>query len=127
MEKRRKFKRVAFREAVRYQIREGFIPESSQGNSWGGCCGCDLSEGGARLHMNDFVPLNARVSVSFQMGSDCINDLEGKVVWVQKVPCSESYQMGLEFDNSGSSAKLKSDIRQYIVSSPGTNQERNCR
>ncbi len=105
MDERRKFPRTAFREAVRY----GF-----EGNRFGGWLGCDLSEGGIRLHVNGFVPLKTEIKLTFSLGTRHVPDLRGRVVWVQKVPCSEGYQLGVEFNNFGPGSRAVTDIQQYV-------------
>lgn len=114
MEERRRFKRVTFGEPVEYHMIEEPIVSAFEGNKFGGCAGCDLSEGGVRLQLNNFVPLKAGMSVTFSLLKNPVTGLEGRVAWVQKVPYAENYQMGLEFQETGSIFQTRADIRQYV-------------
>lgn len=85
----RKFPRAEFREAVAYRF-----PENSVFN---GSVGYDLSQGGVRFRTEDFLPHDAQVVVNLQLKIDQEATLDARVVWVQKVPHAEIYQVGCEF------------------------------
>ena len=108
---KRKFERVNFREAVEYQLREPF--------NTGGCLAYDLSEGGIKINLNDFIPVSTEIEVRMRMGNNPkpIN-LMGRVAWVSQVPYSDRYQVGLEFDQAASDAitEFKKEVHRYIQS-----------
>lgn len=58
---------------------------------------CDLSEGGVRLAMNDFVPLGAELILQIHLAAEKVIDDVARVVWVRKIPSAERYEVGLEF------------------------------
>jgi len=105
---KRQFKRAVFREAVQYQAREA--------SDYGGCLAHDVSEGGIRINSNDFIPLDTEVSLSIRLHSDHVAELAARVVWIQKLPYAERYQVGLEFVHGSSNMESKEDIRNYIQS-----------
>ncbi len=108
MEERRKDHRIEWREPVEYQLNED--PRS------GGCLACDLSEGGLKMNSSQFLPLNSRMRVNLRVMAETIINLPGKVVWVQQLPYSERYQVGVEFAEEDLNPKAKEEIRQYIRS-----------
>ena len=108
MEERRRSTRAVFREALEYrtQDRENLI----------GSVGYDISEGGVRFQSDDFIPLHAPLFIRMALSPNQSIDLHGRVVWVQMVPHSERYHIGLEFDDSDSMVYSKKLIREYIKS-----------
>ena len=87
----RKFRRMAHCESVGYQ----FIDPSQ----FGGCVAQDLSEGGIRIRINDFVPLNTELALKIRLAGEEIVECTGRVVWVEKSRFGESYQAGLDFSD----------------------------
>ena len=107
---KRKFVRVPYREPVHYTAMGG--PDG-----FGGCVAYDISEGGLKLKLNDFIPLNAEIHLSVTLGpttSTRTFALNGRVVWVQRVPFSEWYQVGVEFTNSQTEFKFKNKMLEYV-------------
>jgi len=89
MEELRRFKRVAFSGAVQYRT-----------TPWGeskGCLACDFSIGGIRLRVDDFIALNTDLFMDVALPTRNAFQVSGRVAWVQRVPHSESYQVGVEF------------------------------
>ncbi|MFH1360533.1 MAG: PilZ domain-containing protein [Candidatus Omnitrophota bacterium] len=106
LEKRR-FKRVRYQEPVHYQFKE-------QGK-FGGCLASDLSEGGIKISMNDFVPLHTEIAMRLKLQDvPHVVDLTGRVAWVQQVPYSDRYRAGVEFVNESSNAR--EGIQSYVRS-----------
>ncbi len=106
MQEQRRFKRADFRQP--YQL------DSERGQLIGACVACDLSAGGVRLRGEQFVPLHSRIRVKFAVEDGQPLILEGRVVWVQRVPHSEEYQIGVEFDESDTNMYPRSRIYRYI-------------
>ena len=110
LEKRQR-SRISFREPVQY------IMEESQ--EYGGSMAYDLSDGGLRLQLNDFVPINTRIVIDLPIsdahGTKVIT-LNGRVAWVQRVRYSDQYQVGLEFSPSEVEI-ISKEVSQYIKSS----------
>ena len=105
---KRQFRRINFREAVEFQI-----PGSSK---WVGCLSHDLSEGGIRIRIPDFIPPKTEIMMNFALDRNKVVSATGRVIWVQRVPHGESYQLGLEFLDKGSNYFGKKRIRHYIES-----------
>ncbi len=74
----------------------------------------DISQGGIRVNVRQFLPLGTHVDVQVQiedMGR--MSELEARVVWVKELPYSEMYQVGIEFMEGAVFHKLK--IAQYVA------------
>jgi len=97
---RRAFKRVAFRHPVQFQRKD---PARNVG-----ALSCDISQGGLRMNVADFVPLNEDVALQVQMSLEEVAECAGRVVWVRQMPFMERYQLGLEF--------LDKDIGELVKS-----------
>src|SRR3989338_8112893 len=89
---KRRFKRIGFREPVSYQ--------TIQGSHFGGCLGLDLSAGGLRFYFSDFLAPQTEMVFNFPLRYQYRASINGKVAWVQKLPHSEQYQIGVEFDRT---------------------------
>ncbi len=102
----RRFRRVIFREP--YQL------VTDRGESLGASVAFDLSVGGIRLRTEDFLPVNSRVSIRFSCSDNRVVNLNGRVAWVQKVPHSDIYQAGLEFDESEQDLFSRAMLSDFI-------------
>ena len=108
---KRKFSRVSFKEAVQY------IVDGS--HQFGGCVAQNISEGGLRLQLNDFVPMNEKVTLELALGESArpaVITRNARVVWTQRIRYSDQYQVGLEFTRDNSSNESKKEVSQYINS-----------
>lgn len=106
---KRRFRRIRFAEAVHYQIKET--------NHFGGCLASDLSEGGMRINFNDFVPVHTEFLLQAKLeDKPHILDLRGRVKWLQKIPYSDRYHVGLEFTRVD--PIVREELRSYIRSRP---------
>ena len=103
---KRAFKRVRLSEPVRFEFKNP--------THYGGCLSADISEGGVRLRVNEFIALGEEISVNIQLSPKKMVEGVGKVVWVQKMPYADQYQVGLEFENLDSIFEARSRIHQYI-------------
>ena len=103
---KRKFPRTAFKRTVRYKLKVGDIYSDHIAQ--------DLSQGGIKVQSSQFVPVNARLIVQFQLvDHDRIIEVEGRVAWVKYIPSLDAYQMGFEFaaDAAFQRYRINSHIR----------------
>ena len=114
MQDKRIFKRLEFREPVKYQVVSPVNLGDSRMENFGGFLSCDLSEGGIRFRANDFLPLAAKLSVEIALGQDRILDLDGQVVWMQKLPHAEQFVFGLRFSDSAQNAGARRALQEYV-------------
>lgn len=104
---KRKFRRIRFSDAVHYHMKEE--------SGFGGCLACDIGEGGMMVNFNDFVPVNSEMTLQLRLPSvEKIVDVTARVAWLQKLPYSDRYHIGLVFSKIDSIAK--EGIRHYIKS-----------
>ena len=108
MEDKRRFRRITFKEPVQFRTRGHSEPE--------GCVGCDLSEVGIRLYSHNFIPIKEEMALTLQVDAEKQIDLQGRVVWVQRVPHSEYYQLGLEFASQQPDNQSQKKLQEYIQS-----------
>jgi len=100
------FNRVDFKEPVEYYYRPGDNPS--------GCLGFDISEGGIRFKTDHFIPLNTDVTLQFMLRSKQMVEMTGRIAWIQKVPHCESYEVGLEFNDTDSTLRSKGELKSFI-------------
>ncbi len=114
MENQRKFPRVAFRDPVTCRI-PGAVPFGENVNrDIGGCVCFDISRGGMRLRTNDFIPLSTEVVFSVPLGKEDVAEVAGKVVWAQKYPHAEQYQIGVRFLDETENFQGKRDLDRML-------------
>lgn len=108
---KRRFSRISYKEAVQYNLRET--------RECGGSVAYDISETGLRLQLNQFVPINTRITLDVPLGhtKDArVMTIHSRVAWVQRIRYSDRYQVGLEFSQSDLEIKLKEEFSQYLIS-----------
>lgn len=115
MNEMRKYPRVPFREGVHFHIQNLDQPLEEPFRMSGGCLAYDLSEGGIRCWVDEFIPLNTEITVDFYLDPTLPVAVTGRVVWVQKVPHSESYQIGLEFKDTSGYTLSRECLRDYAL------------
>ncbi|MFH1655517.1 MAG: PilZ domain-containing protein [Candidatus Omnitrophota bacterium] len=95
--------------SVRYQLK------SSQ--EFGSTSSCDISEGGLRLNFEKFIPNNTEFLLQMNLPTmpKIVNAL-GKVVWANRIPHSDRYQLGLKFVDIDS--EQKTDVTDYLKRAP---------
>ena len=108
MDEKRQYRRIDFRNTIQYR--------SVKDDIFGGCLGYDLSEGGVRFRANGFIPLSTEVTLHVQLSIEHILGFDGRVVWIQKNPHAETYQVGVEFMDSSSYAQNRKHLYQFIES-----------
>ncbi|MCQ9208794.1 MAG: PilZ domain-containing protein [Omnitrophica bacterium] len=74
----------------------------------------DISEGGTRMTIHEFLPMNSRLAMEIPLLSGR-RPLGGvcRVAWVKKTAFSEQYDTGLEFINLNQGNIL--EIAKYIL------------
>ena len=104
---RRIHRRLGFKEPVSFRF-----PDTEES---GGCLGQDISEGGLRITFSHFVRPSTHMSLKFRLkeGFDMLAT-EARVAWAHRVPCSDRYQLGIEFENAN--MQKQNDICQYVKS-----------
>jgi len=95
--------------SVRYQLK------SSQ--NFGSTLSCDISEGGLRLNFDKFVPNDTEFLLHMNLPTmpKIVNAL-GRVVWSNRIPHSDRYQLGLKFVEIDD--KQKEDVSGYLRKTP---------
>ena len=105
-EDKRQFRRMIHSEPVQYQFNDP--------SRFGGCVSKDLSGGGVRILLNDFIPLNTELSLKIRLAGDSIIECIGRVVWVEKSRFEETYQTGLDFSQDESSSSNQKKIYGFL-------------
>ncbi|MBI3602183.1 MAG: PilZ domain-containing protein [Candidatus Omnitrophica bacterium] len=105
MENRRQFVRIPFYEPVGYQRQEASTLEGSLAR--------DISQGGVKLRVNEFIALNTILELQIQLpGQIQLMKAHAKVVWARELPYrDDGWQVGLELIASESFSLA---IRDYI-------------
>ena len=103
---KRHAKRVDFKEPIGFQFKDP--------TQFGGCLGCDLSESGLRVNFSDFVPLGTELLIQLTLAGKRVVERMGKVVWVQKFPFMDRYQVGLQFLNDRPISGSQQEIKNFV-------------
>lgn len=106
MEERRLSKRITFKEAVRYELKDPAY--------FKGCVAYDLSETGVRLRLTEFLPINTEIILNIQLMNGKNVDCMGRIAWVSQIPFMDHYQVGVEFFNPDLLVEPRKKIRQLI-------------
>jgi|SRR3989338_5128799 len=105
MENKRRFTRIPYKEAVQFRTQGQFESEV--------CIACDISEGGIRLNSFRFIPVKEKLALTLPVDPYNPVDIQSEVVWVQRVPHSEYYQVGLAFEPQASLPELQEYIQSH--------------
>ena len=103
---KRRFQRFKHAEAVRFEFTDLV--------QVGGCLSCDLSEGGIRVRLNDFVPLNTELNLQIHLDGQNTVDCIGRVAWGEKGRFGDDYLAGLKFEESGAIMNSRSKIHGFL-------------
>lgn len=91
--------------SVRYQLKSS--------SEFGSTVACDMSEGGLKLNFNKFVPSNTDFLLELNLpAAPKIINAVGKVMWAQRVPHSDRYQLGISFKEIQD--KQRTEISDYL-------------
>ncbi len=106
MDNRRLFTRFPFSEPVGYQASE---------STSNGSLSKDLSAGGVRIVVNEFIPLHTELQVKLHLQNPLrLVDVKGHVVWVRELPMGEQFEVGIEFISQSNANQV---ISQYFSKS----------
>ncbi len=103
---KRRYERIPFRQPVQFQSKDPAFR--------GGSLSCDLGEGGVRVDMFDFVPLDTELTLEIRLAIEKIVGYVGRVVWIRKFPFADRYQAGLEFSGDKSFLASKRQLHEFI-------------
>ncbi|MCK5012344.1 MAG: PilZ domain-containing protein [Candidatus Omnitrophica bacterium] len=106
IDERRSFHRFNRAQPVRFQLKDP--------SQFGGSLSCDLSQGGARIHLSDFIPVNTELTLQIQLADQSIVECPCRVAWVEKNRFSDRYQAGLEFVQADSIMDSQSKIHGFL-------------
>ena len=106
VDERRNFHRFHRTQAVQLQFKDP--------SQFGGSLSCDLSEGGIRVHLSDFIPLNTEVALQIKLADESLVECPCRVAWVEKNRFSDRYQAGLEFVESDSMLDSQRKIHGFL-------------
>ena len=105
-DERREFKRASLKEPVRFEFKD---PQH-----FGGCVSGDISAGGIRLRVYDFIPLGTELTLEVQLSSNRMVSCEGQVVWVEKIAFGDDYRIGLKFVNTPALREAQELIQHFV-------------
>lgn len=109
LEDKNKDKRVSRRKIVSASVRY----EMKSTREFGSALACDISEGGLRLNFNKFIPSNTDFLLQLNLPSAAkVINAVGKVMWAQRIPHSERYQLGISFKEMHE--KQRTEISDYL-------------
>ena len=77
------------------------------GSKYGNCLTQDISEGGARIVLDNFIPRLSRIALKINLTPSKLIEINGEVKWAQRLSHSYRYQTGVEFKNIGIDTKRK--------------------
>jgi len=103
VQERRVFPRARFSEAVHFEDPHDAI--------YGGSLSQDVSEGGIRIRINDFLPLGSELMLQIAISAGRVVECVGRVVWIEKIPYGENYQAGVAFDDSAQAGMVRQVFR----------------
>ena len=103
---KRQFDRFGHRGPVEIQFRDFGEPM--------GTLSGDLSGGGVRVNLNNFIPLNAEMALQVKLADQRIIECTGRVVWIRKNRFNDNYQAGLEFVGDRSVMNIQKIINGYL-------------
>ncbi len=106
MEEKRNSRRFFHTGSVQFQFKDP--------THFGGWLSCDLSEGGMRVKLNDFIPLHTELALQIRLADETIMDCTGRIVWVEKNRFGDNYQAGLEFTEGKTVLGTQKKIYEFL-------------
>jgi len=103
---KRRYRRIELRQPIQFQ--------SQSSPLGGGSLSCDLSEGGVRVDMFDFLPLGTELTLQVRLAPEKIVEYVGRVVWARKYPFADRYQVGVEFSEDKSFLAAKRQLHGFL-------------
>lgn len=105
---KRMTRRIRLAEPVRFQFKD---PEH-----YGASLSCDVSEGGLKINLNQFIPLNEELDLSICLDDEKTIDCRAKVVWIEQLRYSERFRAGLEFIQSENFGDSRNQLKMLVSS-----------
>lgn len=105
-QEKRKFLRVKFTNTVSFHNLNEL--------DFGGCSGCDLSEGGIRLNVFQFFPVETELSLQIEFSKDNVLHCTGRVKWVEVIPIAERFRIGVKFESIDSPIDFKNELQHML-------------
>jgi c-di-GMP-binding flagellar brake protein YcgR len=105
---RREFRRVRYAEPV------GFT--APQPGAATGSLASDLSPGGLRINLAEFIAAGTELTVQFKLDDGQAVECQARVAWVEKQRFSERYYAGLTFLPLDSAAQIRRHIHRFVDS-----------
>jgi len=112
-ENRRQNSRIRFNNPVQFSLKSPLIYQGS--------LACDIGDGGLRLKVNDFIPNNTPICLTFRLSTERCIDCEAQVAWSKKEAFSDRYEVGLKIDDENIEPLSKELIQKYIASHKSNN------
>ncbi len=103
---KRNFRRARFSESVNFSVKGHHLA--------GGCVAKDLSEGGLRINLAEFLPVHSEVSLLIRLSSRMTLECNGRVIWIEKSPHMDRFEAGLEFLGSVTMPGFQHEIRNFV-------------
>ncbi len=107
---RRNFNRIRLAQPVQCRLKDW---EEQRG-----ALSCDISEGGMRLNSTSFLPLHTEVLLKIQLSHEQVVECRSQVVWIQRIPFTERYQVGLEFIQDKNFIYTQKQIQKCLQLTP---------
>lgn len=104
-EERRRAIRIKENLELHYELK----PEGK----YGSCLTQDISEGGASIVCDTFMPRFSRMLIRLNLDPHKVIDLIGAIAWSQRIPNSYRYQTGVEFTDINQ--QTRSEIADYVA------------
>jgi Tfp pilus assembly protein PilZ len=80
--------------------------------SFGGCIAKDVSESGVCIKIDEFFPVGSVLDLQFKLPlSSTAFYVQGKIMWINKMPYNEQWEAGLEIIKDKSYGDL---VKKYI-------------
>ncbi|MEW6170077.1 MAG: PilZ domain-containing protein [Candidatus Omnitrophota bacterium] len=103
---RRKYKRFNVSFPIHFRLKTT--------NKYGNTLSCNISGGGIRMMLENFVPPKTDFMIEFTIVDFLqIISAVGRVVWTKKIPHSERYELGIEFKEIP--PKNQMSINQFVI------------
>jgi c-di-GMP-binding flagellar brake protein YcgR len=106
MIERRAYRRIRYTEPVEFERHDPSILIGSVAT--------DISEGGLRLNIPDFIPLHAEVNVQVSLKDKGFVNCPAKVMWLEKHPYSDRYFVGVKFVDENYRADDRQKVRSFV-------------
>ena len=106
---KREFPRVRWNDSVELSSRD----QSTQG-----ALSCDISQGGLKLQISQFLAIGSEMNMKVKLGSEKIIACKGTVAWVSRIAFAEEdkYHLGISFDAQSFLDDAHVDLHKFLNS-----------